>query len=306
MPSWTNATPTDPTTRGVLRPVTTGREAGLRRDLPVSPALEPFVERYWAVRWDRSGRGPFRSEVLPHPSVNLSLERGDRPRFGVELPAVLLHGVVGHRFTVDLTGRGRVVAAKFRPGGFTALTGVVVPRSTVRPVAPADLGEQGGQAAASGLDDALRVLSEDGSDEAVTARLDDALRPLAHEPDPAYRRLRDLLAAMVTDRALVRVEQVAELAGMSTRGLQRTFAAYVGLGPKAVLARYRLQDAVAAMDDGRVDDLAGLAASLGWFDQAHFSRDFRDVVGVTPTAYLADARARTTDAVDRPRSTPGP
>jgi transcriptional regulator GlxA family with amidase domain len=77
---------------------------------------------------------------------------------------------------------------------------------------------------------------------------------------------------------------------MTVRSLQRLFAAHVGLTPKAVLARYRLQDAAAAIDAGDVDDLAGLAASLGWFDQAHFSRDFRAVVGVPPSAYLQQAR----------------
>ena len=77
---------------------------------------------------------------------------------------------------------------------------------------------------------------------------------------------------------------------MSTRSLQRLFATYVGLSPKAVLARYRLQDAAAAIDAGEVEDLAGLAVSLGWFDQAHFSRDFRAVVGTTPSAYLQRAR----------------
>ena len=69
------------------------------------------------------------------------------------------------------------------------------------------------------------------------------------------------------------------------------FSSYVGVSPKAVLARYRLQDAAAAIDAGAVEDLAGLAVSLGWFDQAHFSRDFRAVVGITPSAYLARARA---------------
>jgi transcriptional regulator GlxA family with amidase domain len=88
----------------------------------------------------------------------------------------------------------------------------------------------------------------------------------------------------------VRVDQVASLGGLSVRSLQRLFAAYVGVSPKAVLARYRLQDAAAAIDAGEVDDLADLAASLGWFDQAHFSRDFRAVVGVTPSSYLQRAR----------------
>jgi transcriptional regulator GlxA family with amidase domain len=81
------------------------------------------------------------------------------------------------------------------------------------------------------------------------------------------------------------------MAATSTRSLQRLFAGYVGLSPKAVLARYRLQDAAASIDAGAVTDLAGLATELGWFDQAHFSRDFRSVVGVTPSAYLTRARA---------------
>ena len=73
---------------------------------------------------------------------------------------------------------------------------------------------------------------------------------------------------MISDRELVRVDQVAALGGLSVRSLQRLFAGYVG----------------------EVEDLAGLAVSLGWFDQAHFSRDFRAVVGVPPSAYLQRAR----------------
>jgi transcriptional regulator GlxA family with amidase domain len=104
---------------------------------------------------------------------------------------------------------------------------------------------------------------------------------------------------------------VAELGALSTRSLQRLFAAYVGVSPKAVLARYRLQDAAALIDAGEVDDLAALAADLGWFDQAHFSRDFRAVVGMTPSAYLARATAGVLPATDQTtgsavRSSAGP
>jgi AraC-like DNA-binding protein len=281
VPSWRNATAPAGTTRGVLRPAETEQVAGLRRDAAVHPALQPFVERYWSVRWDRTGQEPFRSEVLSHPSVNVSVETGSLPRFGVDLPAVLLHGVVTRRFTVDLVGTGRVTAVKFRPGGFTAFAGAHPARNSVAPL--------GGEL---GVDpDALReaVLAQ-ADDEGRTAVLDAALAPHAPEPAPAYLELQDLLDRMIDDRALVRVDQVAALAGVGVRSLQRSFAGYVGVSPKAVLARYRLQDAAAAIDAGDVDDLAGLAASLGWFDQAHFSRDFRAVVGTTPSAYLRRAR----------------
>lgn len=274
----------------MLRPVATAREATLRRSFPVSAALQPYVERYWAVRWDRSGGPPFRSEVLSHPSVNLSVEAGTSPRFGATLPGVLLHGVVSRRFVVDLEGAGRVVAAKFRPGGFVALTGLAVPRDTVAPVGPGTWRAMG---LAGGPQDLLPALDE--TDEHGTARLDRALLPLAHQPGPAYDDLRHVLERMIVDRGLVRVEQVAREAGTTTRTLQRLFARYVGLGPKAVLARYRLQDAVATIDAGGGEDLAALATSLGWFDHAHFCRDFRDVVGTTPSAYVARARGEDAD-----------
>jgi AraC-like DNA-binding protein len=272
----------DVTARGVLRPGETAQVAELRRDHPVAPELQPFVERYWSVRWDLTGRVPFRSEVLSHPSVNVSVESGTDPRFGHELPAVLVHSVVTRRFVVDLVGAGRVTAAKFHPGGFSAFTGARPARNGV-----ALLGPEVGVTADVLLRD---VLAED-DDESRARVLDAALAPNAPAPPAAYLDLLELLGHMAGDRGLVRVDQVARLAGRSARSVQRLFASYVGVSPKAVLARYRLQDAAAAIDAGQVDDLASLASSLGWFDQAHFSRDFRAVVGMPPSAYLARAQA---------------
>ena len=286
MGSWKNATGSartlEATARGILRPGETTQLVDLRRDAPVAEELRPFVERYWSVRWELTGPVPFRSEVLSHPSVNVSVESGTHPRFGFELPAVLLHGVVTHRFTVDLLGSGRVTAVKFRPGGFRAFTGAQSARNSVTPLRE-ELG-----ISADGL--LSRVLAEE-DDDSRAAVLDAALAPLAPEPAAPYLELLTLLERMGADRSLVRVDQVASLGSIGVRSLQRLFASYVGVSPKAVLARYRLQDAAAVIDAGEVDDLAELAASLGWFDQAHFSRNFRAVVGMTPSAYLARARS---------------
>lgn len=267
MSSWTNAT-------GLLRPGQTAPRARLRREYPVAPVLVPFVERYWSVSWDRTGRAPWRSEVLSHPCVNLSVESGQGPRHGHALPAALVHGVVTRRFVIDLCGRGRVTAAKFRPGGYAALVGTAVAPDTVTALAEPGL-----------VADLLAV----DADDARAAVLDAFLTGHAREPDPDYRFLCHVVALMERDRALTRVDQVAGAAGTSVRALQRLFRRYVGVGPKWLLARHRLQDAAAAIDAGE-SDLAGLASDLGWFDQAHFSRDFRATVGVTPSSYLASVR----------------
>jgi AraC-like DNA-binding protein len=283
VPSWKNATPPPP---GVLRPDEVGRHTNLRREHPVSPELKPYVERYWTVRWNLTGQSAYRAEVLSDPSVNLSVEEGSHPRFGVLLPAALLHGVVTRRFSVDLQGAGAVAAVKFRPGGFTALADARPTRDTVvRLNHELALDSQALTSA---------VLAE-ADDAARTAILDAALRPLAREPPASFLDLLAVMDRMRADRALVRVDQVAADAALTVRALQRLFTSYVGVGAKAVLKRYRLQDAVAAIDAGEVEDLATLAVDLGWFDQAHFSRDFRAVVATTPSAYLQRAR---TDPVE--------
>lgn len=281
MASWTNATAPTGTAQaqpsGLLRPAVAVQRSGLRRDYPVAPALRPFVERYWSVRWSRPDDEPFRSEVLTHACVNLSFESGSGPRHGVALPAALVHGANTRRFVIELRGWGRVTAAKFRPGGFAALTGEHPPPGTVR-----TWSDTGGLLA--------DVLVPDGDPDRV-AVLDVALAARAPEPAPEYLELRDVIALMAADRGLTRVDQVAAAAGTSVRALQRLFHRYVGVGPKWVLAGHRVRDAAATIDAGGGVDLAALAADLGWFDQAHFSRDFRAAVGVTPSSYLSAARS---------------
>jgi len=59
-----------------------------------------------------------------------------------------------------------------------------------------------------------------------------------------------------------------------------------------VIRRYRLLDAAEAVRTGDPVPWAGLAAALGYADQAHLIRDFRAATGQTPAAYAASVAAR--------------
>jgi AraC-like DNA-binding protein len=64
----------------------------------------------------------------------------------------------------------------------------------------------------------------------------------------------------------------------------------VGVGPKWVIKRRRLHEAVQRMEAGEPVDWPGLARELGYFDQAHFIHDFKAMVGRTPAEYARAQR----------------
>jgi transcriptional regulator GlxA family with amidase domain len=203
------------------------------------------------------------------------------------MPATLVHGVVTRRFDILLHGEGRVFGVKFRPGGFAAFTGTGVSAYTDRAIHLSDV-PAAHHAAVAGRDLQDAILATD--DDARRAALMDAYllsgRPA---PDPRYEQLLTVVADMLAARDLTSVRAVAERHSIEPRTLQRLFRHYVGVGPKWVLRRFRLHDAQlmieAAEETGDRINLADLATRLGWFDQAHFTRDFRAAVGVPPSAY---------------------
>jgi AraC-like DNA-binding protein len=103
----------------------------------------------------------------------------------------------------------------------------------------------------------------------------------------------DLHALMLADPSIQRVEQLARAAGYSERTLQRLFREYVGVKPKWVLDRIRLHEAAERMRDGQ-SDWAGMALDLGYFDQAHFIKAFKAVVGRSPADYALTASSTVT------------
>jgi AraC-like DNA-binding protein len=107
-----------------------------------------------------------------------------------------------------------------------------------------------------------------------------AAEPVASELEWVWERL------LATDGASPIADLAAEL-GWSRRHLAVRFREEVGMPPKAVARVLRFERAVQRLRAG--DELADLALEAGYYDQAHFNRDFRAFAGTTPTAYVAAA-----------------
>ena len=116
-----------------------------------------------------------------------------------------------------------------------------------------------------------------------------ALGALAHDPDAQFA----WMAAWLAPRwHALRAGSAAAAGRIGARQHQRRSRALAGLTPVQVQRLARIEQAIALLKHGRADgqgpDLAGLAAHLGYADQAHFTRDVKALTGLPP-ARLARA-----------------
>jgi AraC-like DNA-binding protein len=219
--------------------------------------LVPWVERLWSASWDYAE--PYRQKIVPLPQVHVSVIGDGSPR------------VVGPRsrhLVRELAGRSSVVGAAFRPGVFRAVAGCAAGDLVDRELDAADV---------PGLAGAPPWQGD------LAAWLRAHLPP--EGPGRAAREAGQLVAQVAADPTIARVDRLAAAAGLGVRTLQRLFAEHVGPGPKWVIRRYRLQEVVARLEAGGPVDWADLAATLGYADQGHLSRDFADLFGEPPTWY---------------------
>jgi AraC-like DNA-binding protein len=255
--------------RGVLRQALAAERFTLSR-YDACAELGPFVDFIWVLHWDLRSQEPHMQTILPHPNVNLAFEATGAGIFGVDRKL----------FTRTLSGRGKALGVRFRPGGFRPFWHAPVSQLTDR-VVPAI------QLFGLAAEDTRKLIMDAEDDGEMLTQACDLLIRMPPEPDPATDQAARLVGLITSDPGLRRVDQLAEVSGQSARSLQRLFADYVGVSPKWVMRRSRLHEAALRADHGDPVDWAQLAADLGYADQAHLTRDFTTTLGVSPIRYSA-------------------
>src|SRR5204863_6694413 len=84
------------------------------------------------------------------------------------------------------------------------------------------------------------------------------------------------------------VTALAAHVGWSRRHLTSRFTAEFGLGPKAVIRVVRFEYACELFLTRPGKSLAEIAVNAGYYDQSHLTREWSELAGCTPTAWLAE------------------
>ena len=268
------------TQKGILNLTQALTQIDLKRFAPSAKAAIR-VENYWYVHWNLDDH-VFVNENIPFPSVNLTFESDPlNPTFRESV----VTGVWTTNYRRRLTGEGFVAGVKFRPGAFYGLSDMPVSSLTDKVVA------------AGNVFSAHAVLPEYFPDFSVNAEkfereqlpyIDEWAGRLNEITDSEQIHIIQTVEAMDTGTDYPKISDLANAVGMTVRQMQRAFKKYVGVSPKWILSRARIRKAVHEMScqDGFERDLASIAMALGYYDQAHFNRDFRLMTGKSPLDYL--------------------
>jgi AraC-like DNA-binding protein len=249
---------------------------------PAAP-LGDFVEELWLLS-DYRPSHDF-EHLLPTGAVELVIALGGEPlrcydpgtlqvRKTVRGP--LLSGVRAEFIVIDTRQQREMIGARFRPGGAHALLGIPVDE-----VQGLDLPlEAIWGAAAEDLQDCLH--RENDPDRRL-AILERALA--ARVRTDVHPTIRWAVARLDQTHEPIEIGRMAEDAGWSHRHFIQTFGAQVGITPRTFGRIRRFQATVRRMHAGRSVEWADLALTCGYYDQAHFIRDFKRFSGLTPGAY---------------------
>ena len=236
--------------------------------LALSPDLAPYVRNFWAVDWDVGPDEVRLQGVLPPPGVNITVQPGE-------------DAVTGVQTAVDvrrLTGRSWVRGVLFRPAGFSAVVGPVLDDWIDRRVPV--------ETALAPVDALREQLQAEPDLEAQRLAFEQWLRPRIRDEQPERREQAEQVVALIeSERSLLRVDDLVARTGLGARSLQRLLKGFVGIGPKSLIRRYRLLEAAHTLTTRPDLDLTEVALSLGYADQAHFSRDFSRTAGDSPGRY---------------------
>ncbi len=253
----------------------------------VSPPLSEFVDLIWF--WDGPVPPHAKDRMMPDGCaslvVNLHEDRTevyDRedPSKSQRMPGAAIAGPHTESFIIDTAEQRCVAGVEFKPGGLAPFIGMPASELQNRHVALEDLW---GPAARLLRERLLEAPSPDRK----VAVLEEAL--IAKGPSQFVRHpaIRFALAEFSAVPCVRTIGEVTSQVALSPKRFIDVFHAEVGLTPKRFCRVRRFRNVIESLGCGREIDWVHVALSGGYFDQAHFNRDFRAFSGLNPTSYLA-------------------
>jgi AraC-like DNA-binding protein len=250
---------------------------------PPATSLARFIEHYWFVTSTPADPVDLRVDVFVDGRADLIFNFGapyQRETMGGETRQLGKSNLDAQRLVpirIHQRGAVRLSGVRFHLGGLGPFVRHSLRALTNQTVGP----ETAFGPRASALEATLRAST---SLEDHVARLDAFFEQQLELPR-SFEAFERALTALVDSGGSASVAELANAADISSRHVARLFARHLGIAPKRISGVLRFQHSLRLLMRDPGCTLAEVAADAGYYDQAHFIKDFRRMSGGVPRGY---------------------
>jgi len=252
-----------------------------------SPPIAGLVEKLWL----HEGQVPLNAtdRVLPcgREEIIINLSDGElrcyheNGRLNGRTPGPIFSGLHRSTYLIDTRQQSAIMGVHFKPGGAWSLLGIPAGELIDTRIAMEAL--LGGEARQL-MDQLMQTRDAMARLKIVEAALVARHRKNGKALHPAI----EWASSQITRYPeAARIGTLADESNLSGKRFSQLFTRQVGLTPKTFARLRRFQLTLARIHASIATDWCELALAMGYADQAHLIRDFREFSGLTPSAYHA-------------------
>jgi AraC-like DNA-binding protein len=246
--------------------------------------LVPYVKCYWSLANDTENAS--RERIFPDGCIELIFNTGDLMRkydsatsFHIQ-PRSFIHGQLTKFIEIEPTGETKIFSARFQPGGLQRFIDFEVGELTG---ITKSVGEIWGDAGNALEKDIIGTPSDTEKIEILERFLAEKLNLSSrYDADAEY-----CVNQMIDTNGSASIEQIAAIMNIGKRQLERKFVAAVGLPPKMLARILRFQHTLQLIENHQFVSFTQVAYDGGFYDQAHFIKDFKQFTGLNPKKYFS-------------------
>lgn len=249
-------------------------------------ALQPFIKCFWSLDAPASAT-PEKQRIVPDGCMEMIFHYGDlyqqfyQDGSSINQPRCFVFGQITTPLQIAPTGITGIIAARFQPDGFILFSSYPVQQMENKAIA---LQQLFGKEA---LVLEQQVLNASNNEERIQF-ISTFLYNCLQTPEAGSRITKLSIEALLLSNGQLNVDDLAGQLQINRRQLERRFSSAIGLSPKQLSKFIRLQAALKMMNEKKFTSLTSLAYENGYYDQAHFIKDFKEFTGVSPKEFYAD------------------
>jgi AraC-like DNA-binding protein len=260
----------------------------------ISPcnALQPYVECYWIVKSTSQPPDAYKDKILSYGYPEVGFVYGDGFSFSVgehaeeRVPGCFLAGQFCQPYFLCNKGKSGMTAIKFKPAGLYELLRVPMKEFTNKVVDFASI---------AGVEASLwaNQVVEAPSNFQRVKLIENFLLNKLHDRHTCLGKMQQTVDMIINKFGNVTVKELACNLHISDRQLERRFLEVVGVSPKLFARMIRMNYVFKLLRTNPSLKWQDIIYLCGYYDQAHFIRDFKCFAGESPKAFMAKRSADT-------------